>query len=159
MLNEALGVKEPEVAAYCCVELSEHEKETLKLPPKFTTFEQINRTMIQTSCEVLNAKIRMEVRARERREGRPWSLDEEYEDVKQRTVFDIDNCTLDFSKRRVTDLSLNRRIEVPKAQIDQIETILANQTARILEVTDKFIGEKCDKYGNIKDKNITAEEI
>ena len=142
-LTEALGVKEPEVAAYGEVELSDDEKEALKLPPKFTSFEQINKTLIQTACEVLNAKIRMEQRARERREGRPWSPDEEYEDIKQ----------------RVTDLSFNRRINVPKAQNVQIETILANMTSRILGVTEKFAAEKCDKYGNIKDKNMTQEEI
>ena len=158
-LKESLGEKETVVAAYGGVDLSEEEKKVLKLPPKFTTFEQLSKVMMETAVEVLNAKIRMENRARERREGRPWSPDEEYDDILQRTVYDAEDAIMDFAKRRVTDLSFCRRINVPKAQSVPIETVLANIKSEILAEFGEFMSENCDQFGNIRAKNLTGEEI
>ena len=155
---ESVGEKETTISAYGNIELSENEREVLKLPPKFTTFERLSKINIQAQLEAMNAKIRWELRNRERREGRPWSLEQEWEDVQAKTVYNEADGIMDFSKLRVTDAPFNRRVGVPKAMNENIETVLANLKLEATEVFEKFVDKNCDKHGNILKKNLTKGE-
>ena len=160
-LNERFGeVKDTsEPVVYGGVELSENEQKAAALPPKLTTYEQLKQLNIMAACERLKATMRWEVRNREKREGRPWSAQEELEEVLERTVLDEDAATMSFAKRKVTDMKTNRDINVGEAVDSVTETVLASLSASVHAVAAKYIASYCDKYGNIIETNLTKEEI
>ena len=103
-------------------------------------------------------KIRWEERSQEQRDGAPWTEEQEWEDVQAKTVSDTERGSMDFSKQRVTDLKTCRRINIPDPRNAETETILANMKGKISAAAMKYIKEKCDERGNIKERNITSEE-
>ena len=96
-------------AIYEGLDLSHQEQEALKLPPKFTMYESLSREKMANSSEVLVDKLRWEERARQQREGAPWSTEWEWDKVKKATVFDEPNKTMDHARERVTDMPFCRR--------------------------------------------------
>ena len=65
--NREINVnKEPII--YGKVETTEGENEILKLAPNFTTYKAVSAQDMETAAEVMNAKIKMELRARKERE-------------------------------------------------------------------------------------------
>ena len=73
----------------------------------------------------------------------------EWNQVQNKTVFDPSNISLNFAKLRVTDIASSRRINVPEPASEKIEIGLANAKAKIMQVTDDYIKEKCDSKDNI----------
>ena len=120
--------------------LDENEKKILELPPNFRTLDRIDIKNVKTAVGVMSSKVRMELRAREERGGEEWSAEEEFEDVKSKTVFDENKKELNFAKQRVTDMQSCRRIITPEQADNKTETILANMEERIVEVTQGHKG-------------------
>ena len=139
------------------VQLSESEKLVMQLPPKFTTYDKIEKNKLDVAGEVLADKIRWELRSREQREGQPWTEEKEWEDVRKKTVYDEIKGEVKFARQRVTDMPSCRRINVPEAKEDQAEVVIANMKTRLANVTKQYIKDKCDNKGNIKQQNVSKE--
>ena len=65
---------------------------------------------MEIASEIMNAKIKMEMKARQNREEevgeREWREDwERLDSKKKKTVYDHYSNTLNFEKRRVTDIA------------------------------------------------------
>ena len=61
---------------------------------------------------------------------------------------------------KVTDLSSFRIIETPEELPDKkIEIAITSVKAKLSKVNEDYLKEYCDKNGNIKDTNMTKEEI
>ena len=80
--------------------------------------------------------------------------------MKEKTPLDEEGQLLQFSKRRVTDLPTNRRINVPEPEDDGVEVVFANMKNRISQAARKYIDQNCEENGMIKTKNSnTTEEV
>ena len=87
------------------------------------------------------------MRSRVEREGDKWSEEWEHEQLESKKVYSEGEHKLTFSKRRVTDMSTCRRLNLPRAGSAREENILANLKGRILEAGLKYITSKCDRNG------------
>ena len=104
----------------------EAEKGILRLPPKFTIYDKIDKDVVAAASETMIDKLRWEMRARDERENKPKTLETEWESVEAKTVFDEESASVDFSKQRVTDMSSCRRINVPEPIDENAEIVFAN---------------------------------
>ena len=136
--------------------MSEGEKKAVALGPKFTTYETITKHKIDVAAEELVTKLRWESRSREEREGE-WTEEWEWDQVKQKIVFDEPNGTMNYSKQRVTDLPTNRRTTIPPPGKVKEKIVYANMKSRIDTVRENYVKKKCDDKGNIKASNIDTK--
>ena len=128
------------------------------MPHKFTTFEPIRVDKIKVSTEIMKDKIRWELRSREEREDRPWTEDMEFKEQDEKEVFRPEERRMEFSRRRVTDMPTNRFIHIPNPAAPAIETVLDNISCRVDTLTTAYIQRKCDKKGNIIEKNLDQQQ-
>ena len=78
------------------------------------------------------------MRSRNERQGEGWTEEWEYEQLQSKRVYSELEHKLSFSKRRVTDMSSCRRLNLPDAGTAQVENILANLKGRILEEGEEY---------------------
>ena len=110
------------------IQLSDDEKEFLRLPKSATDFVNIDHEKIKTSIQVTAAKLRMSLREQEEIEdegegraqhgplqGRAQHGPLLQEVLASRRVYDPDERSVDMGKKRVTDIENCRRITVPDA--------------------------------------------
>ena len=117
------------------IPLSDSEKEILCLPPGFTVYNKIDKVKIETAAEVMIDKLRWEMWSKEERDGEDWDEEEEWETVKEKTVYDEARGVLDFAKQRVTDMPTCRRITVPEPRGETEEIVFANIKSRFSAAT------------------------
>ena len=146
------------------------EVAAMSLPPKFTTYAAIEVAEIEVAAEVMAAKVKWELRARENRNGDTtvqsqnqdrggaWTEDWELEQVREKEVYQNETATIDFANQRVTDVASCRRIIPPQTLPSNQSVILNNMVSRIKECTRKFVTEKCNKSGQLREQNMTIEE-
>ena len=167
--EEGRDVDEPEAPlVYGGIHPTDQEVAALTLPPKFATFNKITEEEMEVEAEIMIAKLKWELRAREdraaRREeegkegGERWTEEWEEEQSKEREVYCEETGRMDFASRRVTDIPTCRRTVPPQSLPARETTILANLKSRLTEVTKTYISNKCDKNGNVKNNNITEDE-
>ena len=158
------------------VNLDDDENKAMKLPPKFSMMQRLEKNGLAYEQEACYAKLRMEMRAvkereeaqqtaHEHRKGTENGMSEESEliekeveeDARSRAVYDPIEKVFDPRKRRVTDLDTCDRVTLPKplsvveeAQIEMRRSLHSN-------VYDEYRKEFCDKNGDQK-PNITEEE-
>ena len=117
------------------VELSGEEKEFLKMPKSATDFVKIDEEKMKTSIQVMAAKLRMSLkevdeegqRGAQGAAARPTRCastrvpqqganeDEEEAMMASKRIFDVEEGSVDFRKKRVTDMVTCKRIQVPDA--------------------------------------------
>ena len=156
MRNEQEEARHPH--KYGGVQTNADEDSILALPHKFTTFEKIQLDKIKVSTEILKDKVRWELRAREEREGRPWSEEWEFQQQDEKEVFRSNEKKMEFARRRVTDMPTNRDIRIPDPAHPNVETVLDNISCKISEVANNYIKNKCDKRGNILQRNLNLSQ-
>ena len=108
---------------------------------------------------ILIDKLRWEQRSIQERNGVEWSEEIELKSVQEKTVYDVAESTINFSKQRVTDLLFNRRIIVPPPRDDTSEIVFANMKTRIVNAAQRYIDLNCDSKGNIKNQNVDKSEL
>ena len=52
----------------------------------------------------------------------------------------------------------NRFVHIPNAAGPEVETVLDNISSRVNSVIEEFIRERCDKKGNIHEKNLSQQQ-
>ena len=108
---------------------------------------------------ILIDKLRWEQRSIQERNGVEWSEEIELKSVQEKTVYDVAESTINFSKQRVTDLLFNRRITVPPPRDDTSEIVFANMKTRIVNAAQRYIDLNFDSKGNIKNQNVDKSEL
>ena len=108
---------------------------------------------------ILIDKLRWEQRSIPERNGVEWSEEIELKSVQEKTVYDVAESTINFSKQRVTDLPFNRRITVPPPRDDTSEIVFANMKTRIINAAQRYIDLNCDSKGNIRNQNVDKSEL
>ena len=158
-LEEEMAAEEAEALhKYGGVETNADEDALLALPHKFTTFENIQMDKIKVSTEIMKDKIRWELRAREEREDSTWTEEWEFQQQEEKEVYRPEERRMEFSRRRVTDMPTNRFVHIPNPAEPEVETVLDNISCRVNNVAKAFIKEKCDKKGNILEKNLSQQQ-
>ena len=125
------------------IELSNEEKEVLMLGPKYCVLNRLNEETFQREVEECIVKYRWELRNMEREEDEVRKFGEDayraieslfdedelaqqdedmrLEEAKMRMPFDQDKVSLNYGKRRATDLKGNARVFLPK-RVKNFET-------------------------------------
>ena len=112
----ALGEEDIEIKVTAIgVDISADEKEFLKLPKSATDFVGINEEKIETSIQIMAAKLRMSLRNQEEEGEDGLEAEEQEALLASRRVFDPEEKIADLRKLRVTDLPTCKRITVPEA--------------------------------------------
>ena len=84
------------------VEISADEKEFLKLPKSATDFVGINEEKIETSIQIMAAKLRMALKNQEEKGEEGLEVEEQEALLASRRVFDPEAKIEDMRKLRVT---------------------------------------------------------
>ena len=106
------------------------------------------------------AKIRWEMRNRKKRNNRPWTEEEEWIETQKKIVYNEETSSVDFRKKKVTEMSQCRRIETPEELKDsKIEIAIASVKSKLSNINEEYISEKCDQRGKILETNLTNDEI
>ena len=66
-------------------------------------------------------------------------------------VYDRENKSVNLGKKKATDMDCNQRVNLLDPFENDTETKRNNLKIELMKTYDKYIGEKCDKRGNIKD--------
>ena len=112
----ALGEEDIEIKVTAIgVDISADEKEFLRLPKSATDFVGINEEKIETSIQIMAAKLRMSLRNQEEEGEDGLEAEEQEALLASRRVFDPEEKIADLRKLRVTDLPTCKRITVPEA--------------------------------------------
>ena len=124
-----------EPRCYGSVQISSDEKAVLSLPPKFATFDRIDKLRCEGEVEKGLAKLRWS-RKRE---------DSEHRDIEQDRFYRETEKVFDFGKMRATDFPFNPRITLPEP-IDRREEIrMIALKNRLGAITDEYISSKSDE--------------
>ena len=160
-----LGVDQQPLV-YGGLQPTEEEAAIMALPPKFATYGAINLKEVEVEVELMFAKMKWELKAREERRGveeeeeggGEWTEEWEEEQQREKQVYCSGTGTMAFENRRVTDIPQCRRSIPPAPLPPRQSAILGSLKARVLDISTEYKASNCDARGNIKESNITLEE-
>ena len=117
---------------YGGVRLTQEEEALLALPPKFSTFEEIDPIECEMAVEKSLGKIRWEINNKQREErGEPT------EDG--RRSYAPESATFDLRQMRGPDLPFNKRIKLPNAVDEESEVRMQALKNNLRGVTSEYI--------------------
>ena len=159
--DRALGVDDTEIKVTAIgVEISEDEKEFLKLPKSATDFVGIDEEKVETNIQIMAAKLRMSLRNQEEEGEDDLEAEEQEALLASRRVFDPEKKIEDLRKIRVTDFPTCKRITVPEpaepAKEAKIQVLIDG-----LEEAMRRNGKKekaCPKAGRSKLSTLTDQQ-
>ena len=138
---------------YGGVSVNSKTKSLLSKDPNFMLLERIDQTEIEVEIEKGLAKARYELMSTE---------DEERNRVNEnhtRATIEHNTTTLNYANLRATDIPTVSRIFPPKPASVKIEKVIDNIKVKLLETVAEYSEKHCDSKGNIKDQNVTREEL
>ena len=138
--------------------ISDAAKEVLQLPPKTAVYSKIRIEDIQMEVnKAVDAKARWTDIEMKQREESGQSREEAEEEERQETeVYNRVDGTLKLANMRVTDLPTNKEVFLPDERPDNVEVGLQGFSAEMMEIVRKYIKEKVDAKGNVKECNLNA---
>ena len=147
-----------EARIYGRAEVNEKEMAALRLPPKYTVYEKINKERCQIEIESMVTKYRWEMmKEKENNTVRTDSVNvdldlagdentnnkNETEGIEERAYhYDIDSKTFDFRKMRPTDMPDNKRIYLPDSTKDSEEVDIAFLSHELERETKRYESEQ-----------------
>ena len=124
------------------VALTEFEKETLALPPKFALYENIDPLKLEMQVEKANSKLRWSINQKEKdREGNLRTEREE--------IFNPITNTFNFRDMRGTDVPFNKRIRLPPAVSITWESKMRSLSEKLKKTTKEYIDSTSNKQTNL----------
>ena len=121
------------------VELNNNEKEYLKLPNSITDFVKIDVEKMKTGVQVMAAKLRMSVGADEDNSSQGMETGESISAT--RRVYNEEEKSADFRKKRVTDSGLNKIITVPDSVVEDKEV----KIEALVNILENIIDKEAEK--------------
>ena len=140
--------------------ISDAAKEVLQLPPKTAVYSKILIEDIQMEVnKAVDVKARWTDVEMKDREERGQSREEAEEEQRQETVvYNRVEGTLDLANMRVTDLPTNKEVFLPDERPDDVEVRLQGFSVEMMEIGRKYIKEKVDAKGNVKECNLNVKQ-
>jgi hypothetical protein len=159
---------EGEVANYVVygdIMLDKDEIEYLQLGPNHRETSNIVKRDMETESEKHCIKTRQEIRKireqeKEENEGveEAERMREEVRDRKSREVYDKEEKKVDLRNQRVTDLKTCTRTFPPRVAERREELKIQAQRSAINDETERYVKDKCNDKGEIKEGNLSKEE-
>ena len=162
------------------IKLDDNERAALKLGPKFCIYNKLCDEEFEVDVEECILKIKWDLMGDEKKPRRGSedralevllmveecsSIDAEIEEdlaIKEgenRTIFDGEHKTLDFGRRRATDVKGNSRVIFPrKARTLGEESALETLRMELFTTFRRYVEDKCDSKGNQKSNLTRGEE-
>ena len=160
--------------------LSENERAALKLGPKFCVYTKLSDEEFEVDVEECILKIKWDMMGEDGR-GTPGEEDKALEvllgaevcnridaekeeelcikEGEMRVIYDGGTKTLDFGKRRATDIKGNSRVIFPrKARTLGEESALETLRMELFTTFKQYVQDKCDDKGNQKSNLTKGEE-
>ena len=143
-------------------DLDEDEESLFRVDPKMSTYERITRKGLRADIEEAFAKLRYsriyEKSEKEEEVVEGVELTEEekerfqYMEAMEDQVYCPQRKKLNMSKKRVTDIKTNRRVMLTDPRPAKEEAVQMVRKDRLLAETEKYIREKCNEMGEVKDR-------
>ena len=163
------------------ITLSKDEESVLALGPKFCVLNNLNDEEFERELEESIVKLRWELMSEEleleekkkfgeeawdnidllytEEELRNQKLENQIEEAKLIMVYNDEDKSINFSKRRVTDMKGNARVIMPKRVKDfDLETKLETLRVELKGVFSRYMAENCTKFGAQR-SNLTRGEL
>ena len=139
------------------IELSDQEKQVLRLHPKFCVAEKFQPIQFEQEQEAALAKLRMEFRKQEENKELSEEEVQECEEFEAlcRQVYDPMTQEYDARKKRVTDLQECAKVTLPKPLSAENEAKLELRKTTQMEIFRDYLHKNGDKN---KESNLTQEE-
>ena len=132
---------------YGGINLQSDEQSLLELPPKYATYEKVDKEHCQAEIEKSLAKTRWERKKDDDPRGNELPREEKgWHDQRSKTI--------DFRKFRSTDLPFNSRIIVPPPLDNETEIALQNLKRNLNQCTERYV----KSAGNHATTNLTPEQ-
>ena len=163
------------------IDMNEYEMSTLRLGPKFCVYKRLNEEEFEVDVEECMLKVKWDMMGEDGEEARDPAdraleivlgrkecavIDaekQEEEDIKvgeTRTIYDWKTKTLDFGKRRTTDIKGNSRVIFPrKARTLGEESAMEALRMELFTTFRKYVQEECDAKGEQKSNLTKGEEL
>ena len=129
---------------YGLTEITNDEKAILTLPPKFSTFQEVDSIECGAQTEKSLAKLRWEINRKER--------EQRGEIIEEAAFYNPANTTFDFRQMRGTHQRFNKRIKLPSPVDEETEINMHSLKTRLRRVTSEYI-QTCPS-----DKTLSEEE-
>ena len=161
-------VVEYEVDIIGNIELTDNERQILRLPPNFSIEENLPLEGMALDKEMAYAKARMTIAKEEEEkldEGEDEGIEEDEEEQERqeklesetRQVYDPRRRVFDDRKRRVTDLKECARITLPKPLDTEHEALIEMRRGTSERTYNTYRQEECNVKGEVRG-NLTEEE-
>ena len=139
------------------------EEEALNLGPKFMKHVKLDKEDAEVEAEVYLIQQRMELRKQDEMKDGNGNVNEEErkkleeEEVENRTVLNPETKSLSLARWRTTDTKYNTRSFPPRTANKQGDEIkLQVQKSGVTDAVNKFMKEKCNEKGEVKEGNLNA---
>ena len=160
--------------------LTEEEIEVLKLGPKFCLYKNLSEEEFEADLEETIMKIKWDMMGEEQR-GKERTTDdvamevllgkkacvriedekeeeEEFKDAESRSIFDWSRKTVNYARRRATDLKGNSRVYFPRtARSLETESNLQTLRGMLMTTFGQYVREFCGKKG-IQRSNLSKSQ-
>ena len=163
------------------ITLSKDEESVLALGPKFCVLNNLNDEEFERELEESIVKLRWELMSEElelkekkkfgeeawdnlnlfytEEELRLEKIEKQLDEAKMRQIYDDEERSLNFAKRRVSDIKGNARVILPKRMRDfELETRLETLRVECRGVFSEYMAKNCNKYGAQR-SNLTKGEL
>ena len=169
-----------EISVVCGPEQSviidEDERNLLKLGPKFCILANLDEEKFENELEQTIMKVKWDCMSDDEKKRKRSLCDiaiycvqdedqreecrvyEEIKEAKSRMIYDNETNSLDFSKRRTTDLKNNARVIFPKSKDFQEEAKYELLRIEAMGVFRNYVSEKCGKGGKQMSNLSKSEE-
>ena len=163
------------------IALSSEERDLLALGPKYCIMNNLNEETFEREVEECIVKYRWQLKKEENEEKELKKFgedamsainslfteeelgehieDEEMKEARSRAIHDYEENSLDFSKKRVTDVKGNSRVILPKYMKNfDLEARLEVFRVECRGVFKKYMTDNCGKYGQQK-SNLSKAQL
>ena len=139
--------------------INEEMKAALNMPPNTTMHEKINLIDIETNIEIMNAKVRWELKDRTQhtRDQADGDYRTKAEKIIEKNIQDPDTGKIDMTKLRVSQLKTKRDVIVPEDCSQEEERRIASLKEEVMQIMREYISERCDDKGKPKDSSFPKE--
>ena len=140
-------------------EVGEEAKEVLNLGKKFRLHQKLDSNANKTEIEKGLAIVRWKVKDKDEDGDDDDDEDDDGEVSDNEELLNVEQKIVDLTLKKATDMKFNRRLYAPNAAPEKLESNLQQTREALEEVFEKYKKEKADEKGNIRESNLTGNQM
>ena len=132
--------------------VTEEEKQVLIMGKKFRLYPKLDSIAVRTEIE----KGLTIIRWKEKRTDEADNYDYVEDDATERVEADnIEAKIVDLAMTKATEMKYNRQMYAPNAATLKLESNLQQTREALEDIHDKYLSERADEKGNIRETNLS----